>query len=139
MDNFIMIVDDSPTIRKIIEITLQQAGYRGVSFADGVAALTWLDGHPDVLPVFIFIDVQMPGIDGYELTRRIKSQPRFRSTAIILMSGEAMNEHKGRLAGVAAHLKKPFTVHAILTTVQAYVLANAIDRSVQGELSACMK
>ena len=124
MNNFIMIIDDSPTIRKIIEITLQPEGYHGVSFADGASALTWLDEHPNMQPALVFLDVQMPDLNGYEWASQIKGKPGFHHTAIALMSGEAINNDKSRLAGIVTHIKKPFTAQTILTTARAYLPPN---------------
>jgi CheY-like chemotaxis protein len=118
MDNFILIVDDSPTVRTIMEFTLQQAGYGGISFANGVDALTWLDEHPDMQPAFVFLDIQMQGIDGYEWARQVKSNPRFQHTMLVLMSGRLVDQTKLRAVGITASIEKPFTVQTLLTMVQ---------------------
>jgi twitching motility two-component system response regulator PilG len=128
MDNFVMVVDDSPTIRKIVEMTLQGAGYRGVSFADGVRALKWLGEHAEMRPGLVFLDVHMSGIDGYEWARQVKSKARFHWTSIVLMSGEAFDREKGRVAGVASYLAKPFTTQALLATTQRYLVPMGLLR-----------
>jgi CheY-like chemotaxis protein len=119
-------VDDSATIRTIIAHTLKVAGYCGVSFADGVKALKWLDEHPDMQPTLVYLDAQMPEIDGYAWATYIKSKPRFHHTAIVLMSGEALGKTKAGIAGVTAYIEKPFTTQTILTTARTYIQANAL-------------
>jgi twitching motility two-component system response regulator PilG len=126
VNTFIMVIDDSPTIRKIIEITLQQEGYSGISFADGISALKWLNEHPDMQPALVFLDVQMPGLDGHAWAHHIKSKPRFHNTIIVMMSGDAVKSAKTSLTGVTNYLAKPFTTQAILTTVRTYIPANAL-------------
>jgi CheY-like chemotaxis protein len=125
-NNFIMVIDDSPTVRKIVEMNLQSAGYNGVSFADGTSALQWLDEHRDMRPVLVLLDVQIPDIDGYEWAMHVKSKRSFPATTIVLLSGEAVDSEKARIAGVVAHIKKPFTVEMLLTTVQTYAQANVL-------------
>ena len=127
MDNFIMIVDDSPTVRKIMEFTLQQEGYRGMSFPDGVEALKWLYEHQDCIPLLIFIDVEMPKMSGYILTRHLREKSRFQQTPILLMSSRigVIERLKARLAGATEYLVKPFTTQSILTTVQTYLRPTA--------------
>jgi CheY-like chemotaxis protein len=121
VNNLILILDDSPTIRTIIQMTLQSNGYSGISFADGTHALRWLNHHADMQPGLIFLDVNMPRIDGYEWARRVKSQPRFHNTAIVLMSSGATDRIKPRMAGITDYLAKPFTTQTILTTVKTYL------------------
>ena len=106
MNNFIMIVDDSPTVRKIMEFTLQQEGYHGVSFPDGIEAFKWLHEHQDAVPLLIFVDVEMPKMSGYTLTRHLTQKPRFHHTPILLMSSRngVIDKLKARLAGAADYL-----------------------------------
>ena len=125
MQNFIMVIYPSPTVRKILELILQQAGYRGVSFAHGRIALTWLENHPDIQPAFVLLDMQMPDIDGYEWARCIKNNPRFHHTTVALLSGESVDQTKLQAVGITTFIKKPFTTQGILTTVQMHVLPTA--------------
>ena len=127
MDNFIMIVDDSPTVRKIMEFTLQQEGYSGMSFPDGIEALKWLYEHQDCVPQLIFLDVELPKMSGYTLTHHLREKPRFQQTSILLMSGRigTIERLKARLAGATEYLVKPFTMQTILTTVQTYLQPTA--------------
>jgi twitching motility two-component system response regulator PilG len=126
MNSFILIIDDSPTIRKLAEMTLQKADYNGVSFADGESALQWLDEHLDVRPTLVLLDVHLPGIDGYTWAMHIKSKLRFQSTSIVLMSGEPVSREKIRVAGITASIEKPFTIQKLLTMVQAQMQAQTL-------------
>ena len=68
-----MIVDDSPTIRKILGLTLERAGYKVIAEPDGESAIERL---LQVVPDLILLDIAMPKIDGYEVCKRIKQDPR---------------------------------------------------------------
>jgi twitching motility two-component system response regulator PilG len=118
-----MIVDDSPTVRKIMEFTLQQEGYTGMSFPNGIEAFRWLHEHQDCIPQLIFVDVELPKMSGYTLTRHLREKPRFQQIAILLMSSRigTIERLKARLAGATEYLAKPFTTQMLLTTVQTYL------------------
>jgi two-component system, chemotaxis family, chemotaxis protein CheY len=135
MNNFIIVVDDSPTVRTIAEYTLKSAGYNGVSFANGLRALKWLDEHTDVQPSLVYMDVQMPGLDGYDCALYLTGQSRFQKTAIVLMSAELVEIAKLRLVGATAHMHKPFTVEKLLTTTQTYVPLPAPIVTRKGQVS----
>lgn len=103
-----LVVDDSVAIQKSIEInlsTLPQIG--GIDFADsGESALEKAEsGHYDL----IFLDVMMPGIDGYETCTRLRKNPIYKKTPIIMVSGKTspLDEVKGVMAGCTTYLTKP--------------------------------
>jgi len=123
MNHLILIIDDSATIRKVLQTILQREGYSGMSFPDGIAALHWLAEHPDVVPALVFLDVYLPKMDGYEWARRIKALPRYKNTTIVCLSrcNGVIDKLKARLAGAVGSLEKPFITQTILTTVQTYL------------------
>lgn len=103
-----LVVDDSPAIQKSIEInlaTLEQIG--AIDFADsGESAIEKAYSvHYDL----IFLDIMMPGIDGYETCSRIRKNPDYKRTPIIMVSGKTspMDEVKGIMAGATTYLTKP--------------------------------
>ncbi|PPD49462.1 MAG: hypothetical protein CTY16_03820 [Methylobacter sp.] len=103
-----LVVDDSLAIQKSLELKLSALEQiSGIDFAEnGTAALAMADAnHYDV----IFLDVMMPGIDGYETCTRLRSNPRYKKTPIIMVSGKTspLDEVKGVMAGCTTYLTKP--------------------------------
>jgi twitching motility two-component system response regulator PilG len=121
-DATVMIVDDSPTIRKILALTLERAGYRVVAEADGTAALERLR---EVVPQAILLDIAMPDLDGYEVCKRIKQDPRTQAVPVIMLSGKGafFDKVKGHMAGATEYLTKPFETPAVLAVVASHCQA----------------
>jgi two-component system, cell cycle response regulator len=104
----VLVVDDSPAIQKSLELNLVVLPQIGaIDFADsGESALEKADAkHYDL----IFLDVMMPGIDGYETCTRLRKKPAYKKTPIIMVSGKTspLDEVQGVLAGCTTYLTKP--------------------------------
>ena len=112
----VMIVDDSPTVRKILSMTLERAGYGVVSAADGEAAL---DTLANAVPDLILLDISMPKLDGYEVCKRVKADARTAHVPVVMLSGKDafFDKVKGRMAGATEYLTKPFATPAVLAAV----------------------
>ncbi len=115
----ILIVDDSPTVRKILSLTLEKEGYKVVAANDGVLALAALGS---LLPDLIFLDITMPTMDGYEVCRRIRKNPRTASVPVVMLSGKDgfFDKVRGRMAGATEYLTKPFQAPEVLRSVAAH-------------------
>jgi twitching motility two-component system response regulator PilG len=115
----VMIVDDSPTIRKILGLTLERAGYKVVAEPDGESAIERL---VHVVPDVILLDIAMPKIDGYEVCKRIKQDPRTKAVPVVMLSGKGalFDKVKGHMAGATEYLTKPFETPAVLAVVANY-------------------
>jgi twitching motility two-component system response regulator PilG len=115
----VMIVDDSPTIRKILGLTLERAGYKVVAEPDGESAIERLI---QVVPDLILLDIAMPKIDGYEVCKRIKQDPRTKAVPVVMLSGKGalFDKVKGHMAGAIEYLTKPFETPAVLAVVASY-------------------
>jgi twitching motility two-component system response regulator PilG len=115
----VMIVDDSPTIRKILGLTLERAGYKVVAEPDGESAIERLI---QVVPDMILLDIAMPKIDGYEVCKRIKQDPRTKAVPVVMLSGKGalFDKVKGHMAGASEYLTKPFETPAVLAVVANY-------------------
>ena len=112
----VMVVDDSPTIRKILGLTLEKAGYTVVAEPDGQAAL---DRLGQIIPGVILLDIAMPNLDGYEVCKRIKQDERTAHVPVIMLSGKGafFDKVKGHMAGATEYLTKPFETPAVLAAV----------------------
>ena len=118
---YIMVVDDSLVVRKILETCLHRAGYEVECFEDGVDALRSLQApERQRLPDLIIMDVILPRMDGYEVVIQLKCHPEFRKIAVMMLSRRdgILDRLKGRLAGANAYLVKPFRINEVLQTVR---------------------
>ena len=114
-----MIVDDSPTIRKILGLSLERAGYKVIAEPDGESAIERL---LQVVPDLILLDIAMPKLDGYEVCKRIKQDPRTAGVPVIMLSGKGafFDKVKGHMAGATEYLTKPFETPVVLSVVSNF-------------------
>lgn len=101
-----LIIDDSAAIRKQLEIELRTSGMQSEFAESGEEALEKIASNDYDL---IFLDIMMPGIDGYETCGQIRKDPRYKKTPVIMLSGKTspLDEVKGVLAGASTYLTKP--------------------------------
>ena len=116
----VIVIDDSPTVRKILEVCLRRADYNVQSFPDGTAFLRWLMIPEACIPALVIVDLNLPEIDGYTLIRHLKAKPAFAQTGFVILTGRSgmLDRLKGRLSGAQVYLTKPFRTDDILTTVR---------------------
>lgn len=116
MSKTILIVDDSASLRQVVNIALSGAGYQVVEACDGVDALSKLDGRKFHL---IISDVNMPKMDGITLVQEVKKKPEYKFTPIIMLTTESQEEKKalGQAAGARAWVVKPFQPAQMLAAV----------------------
>jgi twitching motility two-component system response regulator PilG len=116
----ILIVDDSPTVRKIVQLTLQRDGMNVIAANDGLGALAAVS---DYLPDLILLDINLPHMDGYHICQIIRKNPDFRETPIIMLSGRdgIFDKMRGRLAGSSEYLTKPFDSNDLVATVRRHL------------------
>lgn len=118
----VLVIDDSLTIRKIIEATLRREGYTVIAFSEGMTALRWLATASNPVPRLLLLDIELPHMDGYAIARTLKAQPAFASLPILMMSHRdgVIDRLKGRLAGAEEYLTKPFTTKELMKSVRRY-------------------
>src|ERR1700736_4182942 len=123
MSAFVIVIDDSPTICKILETCLHRAGYEVKSFPDGVEALLWLNTAQARTPALVFVDLGLPKLDGYEVIRLLKARPALEGAVLVILSRrDGVIDHlKGRLVGAHAYLTKPFRTQQILAVIQTHL------------------
>ena len=116
----ILVVDDSPTTRKVVVLTLKQKGYTIVEAQDGLEALSKID---EERPDLILLDIILPKMDGYKILSIIKENKDFKDTPVIMLTSKdgIINKVKGKLAGSAAYLTKPFQPKELLETVGKHI------------------
>ncbi len=115
----VMIVDDSATIRKILAMTLERAGYAVVAEADGERAVERLQ---QIVPDLILLDITMPKLDGYEVCKHIRKDPRISHVPVVMLSGKDgfFDKVKGRMVGATEYLTKPFQAPAVLAVIASH-------------------
>lgn len=119
MSRHILVVEDQEDNRRIVRDLLMSAGYEVIEAATGEEGVTMATTHrPDV----ILMDIQLPGLDGYEATRRIKADPVLSRIPIIAVTSYALSgdDVKAREAGCDAYVSKPFSPRALLAKVREF-------------------
>lgn len=108
----VLVVDDNPTNLKLIAYLLQARGYDVHTASDAEAAL---ERVAHTKPALILMDLQLPGIDGLELTRRLKADPATRHIVVIAVTAYAMkgDEERSRAAGCDGYVSKPVDTRAL--------------------------
>ena len=120
MSKRILIVEDQEDNRTILRDLLSKAGFElieAVNGEDGVALA--LSKRPDL----ILMDIQLPVMDGYEATRRIKANAELKAIPVIAVTSYALSgdEAKARAAGCDGYVAKPFSPRQLLATVREYL------------------
>jgi two-component system, cell cycle response regulator DivK len=120
MSKRILVVEDQPDNRRILRDLLGNAGYELIEAETGEEALTAVEAQR---PDLILMDIQLPVIDGYEATRRIRSNPELKSIPIIAVTSYALagDEAKALAVGCNAYVTKPFSPRALLAKVQEHL------------------
>ena len=113
----ILAVDDSPSMRKMVSFTLTGAGFKVVEAVDGVDALEKAQTHEIDL---VLADQNMPRLDGIGLTRKLREDPKFQNTPILILTTESSDQMKqaGRAAGATGWLVKPFDPNRLIEVIQ---------------------
>ena len=116
----VLVVDDSPTVRKIVQLTLQRENIRVVTAGDGLGALAAVaDAQPDL----ILLDIMLPRMDGYNICQVVRKNMSYRDLPIIMLSGKdgLLDKMRGRLAGSTEYITKPFDSSELVQTVKRYL------------------
>ena len=116
----ILTVDDSPTICKLVTMTLERRGYEVWTAGDAAQAVSVL--REQGVPNLILLDINMPGMDGYQLCRLLRQDRETARIPIVMLSGKdgIFNKMRGRLAGSTSYITKPFEPDRLLRVLQRY-------------------
>ncbi|MEO8480943.1 MAG: response regulator [Acidobacteriota bacterium] len=118
MPKTLLLADDSVTIQRVIELTFAHEDVRVVSVSDGRRAVQWLESEwPDI----VLADVDVPEVDGYELTSYVKSSPRLKDVPVLLLAGafEPIDQERVQALRCDGVLVKPFEPQQLISRVKA--------------------
>jgi twitching motility two-component system response regulator PilH len=116
----ILVVDDHPAIVRLLQRVLQRDGHEVLTAADGEEAL---ERARQALPALVFLDVAMPGKDGYAVLSELRSDPATRPVPVILLTGQDQEQDvaRGLQWGADWHLTKPFSPAEILSLARRFL------------------
>ncbi|HTV95020.1 MAG TPA: response regulator [Steroidobacteraceae bacterium] len=116
MGKRVLAVDDSASMRQMVSLTLQAAGYEVIQASDGLEALEWArTGMVDL----VLTDVHMPRMDGISLVRELRDLPHYKFLPMLILTTESSRDKKmsGKQAGATGWLVKPFDPPQLLATI----------------------
>lgn len=127
----VLVVDDSPTIQKLVEITLRREGIQVVFAHNGITTLAALTRHQ---PALIILDIMLPAINGYQICQIIKKHPRCRGIPIVMLSGKdgTFAKMRGKMVGANEYLTKPFAPQELVQAVRRNLAAAAGNTQAAG-------
>ena len=122
---WILVCDDTASIRLLMRINLELAGFEVVEVADGQAALDLLDRNPDRLPAVVLLDAQMAPLDGWGAVAAIRSNPDLAHLPIIMVTASLQQQERQRsvAAGVDAFVAKPFEPEELVDLVSGLAVS----------------
>ncbi len=125
MSKRILVIEDQPDNRQILRDLLINADFEVIEAEDGETGLT---AAATQRPDLILMDIQLPGIDGYEVTRRLKSDAQLHSIPIIAVTSYALTgeANTARAAGCDAYIPKPYSPRQLLAKVREFLSPRAI-------------
>ncbi|HBE83791.1 MAG: response regulator [Blastocatellia bacterium] len=116
----ILVVDDSPTIRKLITGKLEKSGHEVYCASDGVDAMEQLQA---LQPDLILLDITMPRMDGYQVCKLIRGNDATKDVPVVMISGKDgfFDKVRGRMAGTSGYITKPFGPETLMKVVEGYL------------------
>lgn len=119
MKKRVLAVDDSATVRQVVQTTLEGAGYQVVLAQDGQKALGTLAEEESGFDM-VLTDLNMPNMNGIELIREIRSRPQHRFIPVMMLTTETQSDLRkaGKIAGASCWLNKPFKPENLLSIVK---------------------
>lgn len=128
----IMVIDDQPEILELISFTLEKEGYEVVPVEDAEKALEEIKDKE--IDMFL-VDIMLPGMDGFEFVRNIRSQEKYKSTPVIFLSakGEEFDKVLGLELGADDYITKPFSIRELLARIKAVFRRMQLSTQVKEE------
>lgn len=131
----VLVIDDSKTIVTVLRKFLRSAGYEVYEALDAEAGLLLMHEHK---PELVFLDIVLPGMNGFAALRAIRRDPELRETPVIMMSGneQAMEQFFGTRIGADDFMKKPFSRHEAFFRIERLLDDNFIPRRAHPQTQA---
>jgi chemosensory pili system protein ChpA (sensor histidine kinase/response regulator) len=128
---FVLVVDDSITVRRVTQRLLERNGMRVLTARDGMDAIALLS---EQVPDVILLDIEMPRMDGYEVAALVRSDPRLRDVPIIMITSRVGEKHRARAIelGVNDYLGKPYQESQLLDAITPLVAQRRADARASG-------
>jgi CheY-like chemotaxis protein len=122
--SYLLVVDDSPSVRRVVSGMLKARGWETQAARDGVEAL---DVIARERPSAVLLDIEMPRMDGYELMATLRSDPQYRNLPLIVLTSRAAAKHQQRATqlGANAYIVKPYQDDFLLSTISDLVRRSA--------------
>jgi DNA-binding response OmpR family regulator len=126
----VLVVDDDPDVRAILDTNLTAAGYEVKQAQDGVEALLLVTAWP---PDLMVVDISMPRMDGWQLAQRVRSDPKLSAIPLVFLTGHSDDPDvlRGLTLGAVEYMTKPFRPDILVLTVA--VLLNSMDGQMREE------
>jgi two-component system phosphate regulon response regulator PhoB len=120
----ILIVEDDTNIAKLLQVRLENVGYTTIWVADGVQALTTTR---DRMPDLILLDVMLPGMEGFQVVKRLKADPRTKHIPVIMLTARSEGQAvlTGLDSGADAYLVKPLHFPDLIQRIQVFLERNS--------------
>lgn len=127
----VLVVDDSPETLRMLTDALDQAGMTVMVALDGSAAMKVVE---QITPDIILLDAVMPGFDGFEACRRLKSEPTLSHVPVVFMTGLSETEHivRGLEAGGVDYVTKPIVIEEMLARIRVHLANSRLIRRATG-------
>jgi CheY-like chemotaxis protein len=121
---YVLVVDDSPSVRRVVSNMLKASGWEVQSARDGIEALDVIGRQT---PAAVLLDIEMPRMDGYELMATLRSQPQYHTLPLIVLTSRAASKHQQRAVqlGANAYVVKPYQDADLLRQLDELVAAHA--------------
>ncbi len=131
--NKILVVDDEPDIRELIEYNLKKEGYQVITAENGIQAIEQAKTH---FPQLILLDIMMPEMDGIEACRTIRSMPEFKDTFIVFLTArnEEYSEVSGFNVGADDYITKPIKPRILMSRIDALLRRNKVENEQDSKL-----
>ncbi|MBE3560887.1 MAG: Hpt domain-containing protein [Ktedonobacteraceae bacterium] len=121
----VLVVDDSPSVRRVVSNMLKQHGWEVQVARDGVEALEMITNET---PAAVLLDIEMPRMDGYELISTVRAQEQYRSLPLVVLTSRAAAKHQQRamLLGASAYIVKPYQDEELINILNSLVYKAAV-------------
>jgi twitching motility two-component system response regulator PilG len=120
---FILTIDDSSTVRAVIEYSFARAGFISATFPDGITALQALTEGRVPIPDLVLLDIGLPRLDGYEVATILRANPAFAFTPIVMLSAHDgfVDRMRSRMVGARGFIAKPFKTGELIAAICDYL------------------